>query len=308
MAVMVLGLWSAQVFAYEILIGTSAPDTFSSFTGRLIQRVLDRQAGIDCRTVQASGDIDNLTNLREGSLDMALIDSRMLYDAIHKTGNFEFLDIDYENLRVLTALYDVPVTLITGKNRGISVLEDLKAKRINIGAPLSVQRLSFDTILTAKRWSNKHFRLVSEISNSQGQDAMALCHGSVDAMIHIGVHPDPSLGQLFRLCKATAAHMNDKSIDGLIARHPAFSKFIIPPDTYISQTEAVETFATKVFLVTSENLDEETASQILETIFGNRRIFFNAHPSLVLNRPDMKRMNLANFKLHKGAIRYFSVE
>jgi TRAP transporter TAXI family solute receptor len=239
---------------------------------------------------------------------MALIDSRMLYDAIHKTGNFEFLDIDYRSLRVLTALYDVPITLIAGGNTGIYTLEDLKDKRINIGAPLSAQRLSFDMILAAKRWSDKHFKLVSEISNSQGQDAMAFCHGTVDAMIHIGVHPDPSLRQLFRLCRAKAVHMSDKGIDGLIARHPAFSKFIIPPGTYLTQTKEIETFATKVFLVASESLDDDTAYQILGAIFKNRKIFSNAHPSLVLNKPDIKRMTLANLKLHTGAIKYFSVE
>ncbi len=308
MIVIVVGFCSGPVNAYDILIGTSNPETLSYFTGRLVQRVLNKQIkGIDCKTIAASGDIHNLTNLQQGSLDMALIDSRMLYDAINKTGNFEFLDVDYKSIRVLTSLYDVPITLIVGDNKGISTLGDLKGKRINIGAPLSAQRLSFETILTAKHWSDKHFGLVSEISDSQGQDVMAFCHGTVDAMIHIGVHPDSSLRQLFSMCRAKAVHMNDKDIGGLIVRHPAFSKFILPSGTYPSQAKEIMTFATKVFLVASENLDDDTAYQIIEAIYKSRKTFSNAHPSLTLNKPGSARMILANLKLHTGALKYFSM-
>ncbi|MCP3893577.1 MAG: hypothetical protein GY706_02975, partial [Bacteroides sp.] len=73
---------------------------------------------MNCKTVPAPDDVDapddvhNLTNLRGGSLDIGLIDSRMLHDAINKPGDFEFLDISYENLRVLVPLYYTPVTLV----------------------------------------------------------------------------------------------------------------------------------------------------------------------------------------------------
>ncbi len=302
-----VGFCSLPVHAYDILIGTSAPDTFSHFTGRLIERVINKQIpGMNGKAIAASGDIHNLTNLLQGSLDIALIDSRMLFDAVNKTGNFEFLDINYQNLSILTPLYDLPFTLVVGGNQGITQLDNLKGKRVNFGAPLSAQRLVFETLLTAKRWSKNHFSMVAEISDSQAQDAMAFCHGTIDAMIHIGVHPDPSLQQLFSLCKAKTAHMDDKDIENLVTHHPAFKKSVIPANTYPSQTLDIVTFATQTLLVTSQDLDEETAYKILDTIYKNRKRFSNAHPALTLKKPIIREMDLAGSKLHNGALKYFS--
>ena len=113
--------------AFDILLGTGETGTFSHFTGRTICRIINGHADdINCKTVPASGNVHNLTNLREGSLDIGLIDSRMLHDAMNKTGYFEFLDISYDNLRVLVPLYDVPVTLVVRSDDGINSLEELK--------------------------------------------------------------------------------------------------------------------------------------------------------------------------------------
>ena len=304
---MILGFCCVPANALDILIGTSKAGTSSHFTGRLIERVVSKQVkDFNCKTVPASGDIHNLTNLLEGSLDISLIDSRMLHDAINKIGNFKFLDIDYQNLTVLAPLYDVPFTLIVGDNVGITNLDGLKGKRINIGAPLSLQRLSIETILAAKNWSKNNFSLVAEISDSQSQDTMAFCHGTIDAMIHVGVHPDPSLQQLFKLCKAKTADMNDTDIQSLVHRHPAFSKFTIPSGTYPSQTSDIITFGTQTLLVASQNFDEETAYAILNAIYRNHKKFSNAHPSLTLKKPDIKQMSYAGIKLHAGTLKYFS--
>ena len=111
--IFVVGLLPYSANAFDILLGTQETGTFSHFAGRIICRVINSHSGdLNCKTVPAPDDVDNLTNLRGGSLDIGLVDSRMLNDAINKTGNFEFLDIRYENLRVLAPLYYTPITLV----------------------------------------------------------------------------------------------------------------------------------------------------------------------------------------------------
>ena len=56
-------------------------------------------------------------------------------------------------------------------------------------------------------------------------------------MVHIGVHPDSSLQQLFKLCKADLVNMDDSDIEKLVNDHPAFWKIEIAADTYPSQPE-----------------------------------------------------------------------
>ncbi len=86
-AFLIAGLFPFSADAFDILLGTGETGTFSYFTGRTICRVINRYADdIDCKPVPASGDEYNLTNLQGGSLDMALVDSRMLQDAMNKAG------------------------------------------------------------------------------------------------------------------------------------------------------------------------------------------------------------------------------
>ena len=304
-ALLIIALSPISADAFDILLGTGESGTFSHFTGRTICRITNRYADdIHCRAVPTPGDVHNLTNLQGGSLDMALVDSRMLYDAVHKTGYFKFLDIGYENLRVLSAVYDVPVTLVVRQDSGIASLQALKGKRINIGAPRSLQQLAFNALMRVNNWSKGDFSLVEELSASQSQDTMAFCHGTVQAMLHIGVHPDASLQQLFRLCKADVVNLNDSDMEKLIKFHPAFAKIEIAAGTYPSLPKAVTTFGTRTALVASDNLDEETAYRIMTAIDAHRKYLRSAHRALADFSAVTNKMNSIGIQLHSGAARY----
>ncbi len=302
-----LCFYPVPVKAFDLFLGTGEQGTFSHYSGRVLARVINHQIkDINCRTLSGSGDIHNLTNLLQGSLDIALIDSRMLDNAINKKGNFKFLDINYQNLSILTPLYDVPITLVAGKNSNIKKLEDLKGRRINIGSPGSPQNFFFNSILKAKGWSKKDFSLVAQISDSQSQDALVFCYGDIDAMLHIGVHPDPSLQQLFKLCKGKIIDMDDNDISNLIHQNQALSKFTLPAGTYPSpfQTKDITSFSTQILVVGSQDLDEKIVYTILDAIYTNDERFSSAHPALALTK--LEEMNQTKIKLHSGALKYLN--
>jgi TRAP transporter TAXI family solute receptor len=304
---LVVGSFAFSADAFDILFGTGETGTFSHFTGRSLCRLINRHSDdMNCKTVPAPSDVHNLTNLQGGSLDIGLIDSRMLYDAIKKTGYFEFLDIRYDNLRALAPVYDVPVTLVVRGDARITSLEELKGKRINAGAPRSLQHLAVDTIMKAKNWSKGDFSLVEELPASQSQDSMAFCHGTIQAMVHIGVHPDSSLKQLFRLCKAGLVNMDDSDIKKLVNDNPAFLKINIADDTYPSQPKGVTTFGTRAMLVASKDLDEQTVYKIIDAIYRNRKRLKSAHPALSLFVGETVQKKDTVIQLHPGAEKYFS--
>ena len=293
--------------AFEIRLGAGEPGTFSHFTGRMLCRVIGSQMSeVNCEVIPTPGDVDNLTNLRGGSLDIGLVDSRMLIDAVNKSGQFEFLDISYENIRALAPLYDIPVTLLVRDDAGINALQDLTGKRINAGTPRSLQALTLGTIMEAKGWSKKDFSLVGELPPSQNQDTMAFCHGTMQAMVHIGVHPDPSLEQLFKLCNAKVVNMDDADIEKLITGNPAFWKAGITAGTYPSRPEEVATFGTRAILVASEDLDAETVYRIIDAIYSSQQRLAGAHSALSLFPAGVVQKEITGIQLHPGAFKYFS--
>ena len=304
---LIVAIFPFSANAFDILIGTGETKTFSHFAGRMLCRVINRHSNdLNCRTVPGPGDVHNLTNLQGGSLDIGLIDSRMLHDAMNKSGNFEFFDISYDNLRTLTPLYDDPITLVVRSDAKIASLEALKGKRFNAGAPRSLQHLAVDTIMKAKKWTKADFSLVGEISASLSQDKMAFCHGTIQAMVHIGVHPDSSLQQLLRLCEANLISMYDNDIEKLVNDHPAFFKINIAADTYPSLPTGVSTLGTRAMLVVSQDLDEQTAYNIIDAIQSNRKRLKNAHPALSSFKLDANRKRYVGIPLHPGAQKYFS--
>jgi len=305
-AFLIVILFPVSSGAFEILLVAGETGIFSHYTARTICRIINRNAeDISCKIVPAPDAEYTLTNLQSGSLDIVLVDSLMLYDAIHKINYFEFMDISYDNLRGLVPLYDVPVTLIVRRDADIQSLEDLKGKRINAGAPRSSRHLATDTIMRVKNWSKQDFRLFGELPASHGQDTMAFCHGAIQAMLHIGVHPDSSLQQLFRLCQADFVNMNDTDIKKLVDDHPAFTSIRIDRDTYPSQSEAVTTFGTRAELIASIDLDEQTVYKIMDVIYSNQKQLKRSHPALSLFGADNHKRK-TGLQLHPGAARFFS--
>ena len=307
LALAIVGWFPLSAHGFEILLGTGEPGSFSFFTGRIMCRVINSHVdGVQCGVEPSSDDVHVLTNVRGGSLDIGLVDSRMFQDAINKKGYFEFLDISYDNLRVLMPLSEVPVTLVARTDAGITSLSDLKGKRINMGAPRSQEHLAVETILKAKNWSETDFSLVQELSSSQSEDSMAFCHGIIQAMVHLGVHPDPKLEQLLRLCKAQLVDMSDGDIENMIKAHVAFSKMSIPAGMYPSQSNTVTTFGTHMLLVSSEDFDEETAYKIIDAIYRNQKRLKSAHPALSPLTAEAVRNYNSRLPQHPGAARYFS--
>jgi len=303
---LIIALFPFSVHAFDILLGTGKTGSFSHFTGRTLCRMINRDtADISCKVVPAPSDVYNLTNLQGGSLDIVLIDSLMLHDAINKTGYFEFLDISYDNLRTVVPLYDVPNTLVARSDADISSLEMLKGKRVNAGAPRSPQHLVLDTIMKAKNWSKQDFRLIEELPASLSQDTMAFCHGTIQAMVHIGVHPDSSLQQLFRICEADLVNMDDKDIEKLVSDHPAFFPIRIARDMYPPHSGAVTTFGTRVALIASGDLDEQTVYKIINVIYSSQDLLRRSHPALSSFDVDKTEKNESELQLHPGAAKFF---
>lgn len=307
LALLLVGFTPVSGEAFDLLLGTGESGTFSHFAGRMLCRTMNSDIeDINCTVAPAPDDINNLTNIQGGSLDMALTDSRLLYDAFNKTGQFEFLDISYDNLRTLTPLCDIPVTLVVRDDAAITSLEDLKGKRLNAGPPGSLQRLAVDTVLKAKSWTQDDFALFGELPPSQSQDTMAFCHGKVQAMLHIGVHPDPSLQQLFKLCKAQLVGVSDEDVGKMVGENSAFWETDIAAGTYPAVSTAVTTFGTRAMLVVSEDFDAEIAQKIVEAIYANQDRLKGAHPALRLFDKAEVKQSAVDMQLHPGAESYFS--
>lgn len=292
--------------AYEMLLGTDEVGTFSYFAGRTICRAVTKYgADVSCKAVVAPDHTHNLTNLQGGSLDLALVNSKLLQDALTHSGLFKYMDIKYDNLRYLMPLYKVPISLLVRQDSKIKTVEDLKGKRVNGGEPLSLQDLIFSDVMTAMGWQISDFSLYQNLPAASAQDFIAFNNGTVQAMLHIGVHPDTNIKRQMSESRGTVVGLSGGVISKLVDAKKGYSRCVIPAETYSEISGNLETMAIESLLITNEDMDDSMVKTLLDALVSAKIQLNQAHPCLL--GTDIKKNSVegSDISPHAAAVTYF---
>lgn len=288
----------------EIIIGTGSKDSIYYYAGKSICRIVNSKVeGMTCQVVASPDALFNLSNVREGGLDIGVVPSDWQYYAVKGTGPVKFMDGSFDNLRALFSLYAEPFTLVVRGDSGISTIEQIAGRRVNIGNPGSRERKTMEVVMRAMGWSKKDFKLAQELSVAE--QSLALCHNKIDAMVYTVGHPNASVSKVTRLCDAKIAAVSGPAIDKLVAENPYYAYTDIPGGMYPGNPDPVRTFGVIATVVTSADVSSETITKLVRAVFEHLGQFRKLHPALrVLNPEEMIRNGLSA-ELHPGAKKYY---
>lgn len=291
---------------YELLLGTGERGSFSYFAGKLVCRSVQKaDADVTCRPVPLENYTDSLTNVQGGSLDMALVNSKMIYDAFHREGLFEYIDLNYAQLRLLAPLYREPISLVVRRGSRIASFDDLAEKRVNAGSLFSLQEIVFRKLMSAKGWQESSFGLYQRLSRANAQDFIALHSGTVQAMLHIGMHPDSRLANSLKTGYTKIVGIGEATIDKLVDDNSGFYRQIIPANTYEQYQDDIATLSLETLLVTSADADNETVSLVLDALVAAKKQLQSAHPALFENKVTVETLNSSYLHPHPEAVLFF---
>lgn len=296
---------SASPADHILFVGTGPVIGFYFPAGGAICSMINHQQdrhGIRCAVESTEGSAENLTALRDGRLDMAVVQSDWQYHAYEGTGPFEE-DGPFEDLRSVFAIHAEPITVVARPGTGIATLSDLKGKRVNIGVPGTGQHAMAEALIAALGWQLEDFAEVSEVEPNQQSEA--LCAGKFDAFILPVGHPNGLIQEATRDCGAVLIDVTGPEIDRLVAETPYFAKSVIPANSYPGQTEDVETFGVRATLVTTAQQDEEVVYRLVEAVFGDFERFKAMHPAFAALTPERMIGDGNAAPLHPGALRYY---
>lgn len=292
--------------ASELLIGTGPEESFSYFAGKTICSSLRRyDKSVDCRLVSTNETTDRLTNLQNNSIDLALVSSKTIYNAFNNEGHFRYITINYKDLRLLMPFYRSPVSLVALRNAKISTLDDLVGKRVNSGVQNSIENQVFKEIMAIKEWQKRDFSLYQNLSHKHSQDSIALKRGSIQAMLHIGMHPDRGLQQLLNQSRSTLIALDDVSIDKLINDKTGFCSCTIPSGTYPGMAKEFKTLAMETLLIGSADTDDETVQLVLTAMSESKKQLQYAHPALFAGKIEISTLNNSYLHPHPAALLFF---
>ncbi len=296
---------SAYAAEKLVSVGTAGVTGVYYPAGGAFCRLVNRgrkEHNIRCVVESTGGSINNLEALSKGDLDMGIIQSDLLYYAYNGTGIFYDMPAN-KKLRAVFALHAEPFTVIARKDAKVTRFDDLKGKRINIGAMGSGQRATMEELMLKKGWTAKSFADIVDIKSSDLPDA--LCSRKIDAMIYSGGHPNGAVQQITSMCPTQIINLDSELVEALLREHPFYSHAIIPGGMYAGNAKDVKTFGVRAVLATSDDMDEDTVYQMVKALFDNLDNFKTLHP--VFATLDAKRMVRDGdvVPLHPGAVKYF---
>ncbi len=297
---------TAAVAAEKLVtIGTAGVTGVYYPAGGAICRLVNRgrkEHGVRCSVESTGGSISNLEAIHKKELELGIVQSDLLYHAYNGTELFTDVGAD-KNVRALFSLHAEPFTVVARKDAGIKSFDDLKGKRVYMGAPGSGMRATMEDLMERKGWNDKAFAKIVDLKSAD--QAQALCGGKIDAMIYAGGHPNGTIQQITSMCPTRIIDVTGPEIDKLIDEHPFYSYATIPGGMYVGNSQDAHTFGVKALLVTSAELDEEIVYLIVKAVFDNLENFKTLHP--VFATLDAKRMvrDADMAPMHPGALKYF---
>jgi uncharacterized protein len=288
-----------------VTIGTGGQTGVYYVVGQSVCRLINRNAnehGIRCNAPSSGGSVANVNAIRNGEMDMGVVQSDIQYKAYNGAQNFEEAG-KFEEMRAMFALHGEPLTVVAREDADIDNVKDLKGKRVNLGNPGSGQRDTMEVVMDALGWTRDDFALVSELDAAE--QAAALGDNNIDAMVYVAGHPNGSIQEATTTVDSVIVSVTGEEIDQLIEDRPYYAKATIPGGIYRGNEEDVQTFGVRATLVTSSKVPDDVVYHTVKAVFENFDRFKRLHPAFAtLKEEEMIKEGLS-VPLHDGAVRYY---
>jgi TRAP transporter TAXI family solute receptor len=289
-----------------ITIGTGGVTGVYYPAGGAICRLVNhdrKEHGIRCSVESTGGSVYNVNTIREGELDMGVVQSDVQYKSLKGEGE-EFQDQGpFEDLRAVFSVHAEPFTVVARRDSGIATFDDLKGKRVNVGNPGSGQRSTMEVLMAAKGWTMDDFALAAELDSAD--QAQALCDDKIDAMVFTVGHPSGSIQEATTICDTKLIPVSGAEVDQLVKDYSYYAKAVIPGGMYAGTDADVETFGVKATVVSSAAVPVEVVYQVTRAVFENFDDFKNLHPALAALRKENMVTEALSAPLHAGAEKYY---
>jgi TRAP transporter TAXI family solute receptor len=258
----------------------------------------DKVPGITVAVEGTGGSVENARRFVSGEADFGMLHATHMVDMYKGTGILKGKAGD--SAQVMCLAYDSPHYFVTLKSKSIRTMQDLKGKKVVLGAPGSG---AADQSKTALRVLGIE---VNGIEMQTADGARELQEGRVDAIGQSGALA-AGLMELAATKEIFIIPFSDEEIGKMSAYSPWYFKGKLPAGTYKGQDKDVPTFAFPVLLCANKNVPADVVYQIMKATFAPEGLKFlkTSHAQWdPTNNPDVvKRIGA---KYHPGAEKYWN--
>lgn len=260
---------------------------------------ISKETGIktDAEVSQASA--ANMIDLKEGEAEIAFVQTDIAYYATKGELMFEGEVID--EIAAIGNLYPETVQLVTLEKNGITSYEDLKGKKVSIGA------IGSGTAANAEQLLEIHGLTLDDIDVQNldfGESQESIQSGQIDAAFVTAGTPTGAVEGLNAVAKVSIVPIEDDKADALIEKYPYYAKEVIPAGTYGS-TEDTNAVSVGAMLVVKSELPEDLVYEITKAIYDNAPSLSHDKGKYILKETGLDGVGIT---VHPGAQKYFDEE
>jgi TRAP transporter TAXI family solute receptor len=204
-------------------------------------------------------------------------------------------------LRGLASMYANMIHIVALEGSGITSLEDLRGKRVSIGAPGSGTEVNAEAILSANGIT---YDDIDEQRLNFNETADALANGDIDAGFWSVGAPTSSILNLATTNDITIIALTDEQLAAAQAADATFALTTLPGGTYEGVPEDITVLGIPNVLVVSSEMSDDLAYGITKAMFENIADLRAVHPAA--NETTVEFTMVATpIPLHPGALRYY---
>ena len=254
--------------------------------------------GMKANAQSTGGTAQNLALLGKGEAEVIFADG-LYFFAYEGKGAFDGKPM--KELRGLVPLYAEPIHFLVAKGSNIKTIQDLKGKRVSVGAVGSGTEVTVRTLLkVAGVDPDKDIRAENlGLSDTAG----AFADKNIDAALTVGALGIAGVVEITTLGTAEFRDIPADVVAKLGKELPYYLPFDIPANTYKDQTKPVKAMASWNVLITTEKLGEEDAYKMTKALYEHKQDILNISTRLASMSPE--NLKYVQVPLHKGAEKYY---
>lgn len=252
---------------------------------------------IDVKTT--AGSAANIRLLRDKFLDIAIVQSDTLSNAINGRGVFTATGpgVGYA---AVAGLYTEACQVIVAKDSDINEIADLVGKKVSVGERESGVLQNAEQILMSHGLT---FEMIDVNYMSFTEAADALEKGHIDAFFITAGAPTSSIAKLADKKEIKILPIAPEVQNNMMKLYKGYTRCTIPANTYKGQTQDVQTIGVKAVLVASTDLKDDDVALLTEFVIKNFKNLPHNSTNVNLNTDYAVEDIPSSF--HAGAAKFY---
>lgn len=238
--------------------------TYYPLGGGMAKVWKDNIPGVNVTAQSTNASVANIRLLGKNEVDLALIQNDTADYGQKALEAFAENKEKYTNYFAIAALYPEVVQIVVRADSPIQKIEDLKGKKVVVGAAASGSELASRQIFGAYGLSYKDKKDLEPLFLGFAEGATAFKDKNADALVIVSGVPNASLADV-----QTATNIRLLPIDQAKVKkdYPFYVKVTAPANTYKGMDKPVDVVALQAILVVRDEINSDLVYQMTKFLF-----------------------------------------